>query len=110
MKIKFLRSDRGGSFTSNDFNIFCEVNKIRRQLSALRTPKQNGITDRRNKSITKVVRAMLAKNNVSKKFWRQVVNTSIYIMNRVQVKKDTKKTPYELWFDHSPTIKYFRIF
>ena len=39
MKIKCLRSDRGGEFTSNEFNIFCEANRIKRQLLAPRTPK-----------------------------------------------------------------------
>lgn len=53
---------------------------------------------------------MLVENDVSKTFWREVFNTSVYTMNRVQVKKDTNKTPYELWFGHSPTVKYFRIF
>ena len=53
---------------------------------------------------------MLVDNDVSKMFWREVMNTSIYTMNRAQVRKDTNKTPYELWFGHSPTVKYFRIF
>ena len=38
------------------------------------------------------------------------VNTIVYTMNRVQVRKDTNKIPYELWFSHSLTVKYFRIF
>ena len=90
--------------------MFCEENVIKRQLLALRTLEQNSIAKRRNKSIAKATRAMLAENNVSKTFWREAMNTTIYTMNRVQVRKDTNKTPYELWFGHSPTIKYFRIF
>ena len=85
MKIKYLRSDRGGEFTSNEFNIFCEENGIKRQLSAPRTPEQNGIVERRNGLVTKAARAMLAKNDVSKIFWREVVNTVVYTMNKVQV-------------------------
>ena len=53
-----------------------------------------------NKSITKDVRVMLVENDVSKTFWREDVNTIVYTMNRVQVRKDTNKTPYELWFGH----------
>ena len=53
---------------------------------------------------------MLAQNDVSKTFWREAMNTTIYTMNRVQVKKDTNKTPYELWFGHSSIVNYFRIF
>ena len=53
---------------------------------------------------------MLADNNVSKFVWREYVITIVYAMNRVQVRKDINKTPYELWFGHSPIVKYFRIF
>ena len=53
---------------------------------------------------------MLVVNDVSKIFWREAMNTTVYTMNRVQVRKDTNKIAYELWFGHSPTVKYFRIF
>ena len=53
---------------------------------------------------------MLVENDVYKIFWREAVNTLVYTMNIIQVRKDTKKTTYELWFDQSLTIKYFRIF
>ena len=45
MKIKCLRLDRGAEFTSNEFNIFCEANGIKRQFLALRTLEQNGIEE-----------------------------------------------------------------
>ena len=41
---------------------------------------------------------------------RVVVNTSVYTLNRVQIRQGMSKTPYELWFGHSPSVKYFRIF
>ena len=53
---------------------------------------------------------MLVENDVSKMVWRETMNIVVSTMNRVQVKKDTNKTPYELWFGHSPIVKYFRIF
>ena len=53
---------------------------------------------------------MLPENNVSKTFWREAMNTIVYTMNRVQINKDINKTPYELWFGHTPTMKYSRIF
>ena len=51
---------------------------------------------------------MLVENDVSKTFWREVVNTTVYTMNRVQVRKETNKTPYELLFGYSPIVKYFK--
>lgn len=71
---------------------------MKRQLSAPRIPKENGIVDRINKSIIEAARVMLANNDVSKIFCREVVNTIVYTMNRMQVRKDTKKTHYELLF------------
>ena len=53
---------------------------------------------------------MLFENDVSKTFWREAVNTIVYTLNRVQIRKGMNKTPYELQFSHSPSIKYFRIF
>ena len=67
VKIKSLRSNRGGEFTSREFNIFCEENGIKRQLSTPRTLEKNGIANRRN-ALVKVARAMLFKNDVSNTF------------------------------------------
>ena len=62
----------------------------------MKTLEQNDIVERRNRSGIEVARAILAENDISKTFWREVVNTTVYTMNRVQVRKDTNKTPYEL--------------
>lgn len=51
MKIKCLISDRGGEFTSNEFNVFCENHGIRRQLTIARTPQQNGVVERKNRTM-----------------------------------------------------------
>ena len=98
----FLRSDRGGEFISNEFNIFCNGRGIKRLMSAPRTPPQNGIVKRRNRSIM--------EKNVSHKYWREALSTTIYTLNRVQVKKDTNATPFELWYCYAPNVKYFKIF
>ena len=51
--IKAMRSDRGGEFTSNEFNEFCEENRIRRPLTLPYSPQQNGVAERKNRSILK---------------------------------------------------------
>ncbi|MCI78542.1 copia-type polyprotein, partial [Trifolium medium] len=51
-----LRTDRGGEFNSNDFREFCEDNGIKRQLTAAYTPQQNGIAERKNRTIMDMVR------------------------------------------------------
>ncbi|KAL5827881.1 hypothetical protein ACOSQ3_019732 [Xanthoceras sorbifolium] len=50
-KIKALRSNRGGEFTSKEFLEFCEVNRIRRPLTVSRLPQQNRVAERKNRTI-----------------------------------------------------------
>ena len=52
----------------------------------------------------------MLEGNVLHIYWREAMSTVIYTLNRVHVKGDIDKTPYELWFGHKPTIRYFKIF
>jgi len=58
-KIKTLRSDNGGEFTSKEFNNFCREAGIKRELTTSYNPQQNGVAERKNRSIMEAVRAML---------------------------------------------------
>ena len=71
---------------------------------------QNEIAERRNKSIMDYTRTLMMEKSVSKKYWREVVSTAVYTLNRVQVKKGTNATPFELWYGYAPNVKYFKIF
>ena len=108
--LKCLRFDRGGQFTFRDFEVFCNDKGIKRQTSTPKTPPQNGIVEKRNRSVIDYARTLMMKKNVELKYWREVVSTAVYTLNRVQVKKGTKVTPFELWYDHSPNVKNFKIF
>ena len=52
----------------------------------------------------------MMEKNVSQKYWREAVSTTIYTMDRVQVKKGTNATPCELWYGYDPNVKYFKFF
>jgi transposase InsO family protein len=110
LKLKCLRYGRGGEFTSGEFNAFFEEHGVKRQLSAPRTPHHNGFVERMNKIVQEIVRTMMIERNVLHVYWREVVSIVFYTLNRVNIKGDTSKTPYELWFGHVPTIRYFLIF
>ena len=69
--IRSLRTDRGGEFTSQDFTNFCCDNGIRRQLTAAYTPQQNGIAERKNRTIMNMVRSMLSEKKMPKTFWAE---------------------------------------
>ena len=55
-------------------------------------------------------RTLMMEKNVTIKYWRESMSTIVYNLNRVQVKKGTNLTPYELWFGYAPSVKYFKIF
>lgn len=109
-KLKCLRSDRGGEFTSNEFEDYYERHGIRRQYSTPRTPQQNGVVERKNRTIKEMARTMLNKANLPNVYWKEVVHTIIYTLNRVQLRVNKKITPYELWYDRKPLVKHFKVF
>ena len=63
--MKCLRSDRGGEFTSNEFEMFCNDRGIKRQTFALRTPPQNRMDERRSRSIMDCARTLMMEKNFS---------------------------------------------
>ncbi|GJS42394.1 retrovirus-related pol polyprotein from transposon TNT 1-94 [Tanacetum coccineum] len=83
---------------------------ILRQFSVARTPQQNGVAERRNKTLIKAVRTMLADSKLPTTFWAEAVNTACYVQNRVLVVKPHNKTPYELFHGRTPTLSFMRPF
>ena len=53
-------------------------------------------------------RTLMMEKGISHKYWREAVSTAVYTLNRVQVKKGTNSTPYELWYGYAPNVKYFK--
>lgn len=68
LPIKCLRIDRGGEFTSSEFNNCCKENGIQRQLTTVYTPQQNGVVERKNRTVLNMVRAMLSEKKIPKTF------------------------------------------
>jgi len=110
MKIKCLRSDNGGEFTSNEFNDYCSEQGIKRKFSAARTPQQNGVAEIKNRKVMEMARTMLNEAGISDRFWPQEVHTAVYIINRALLRNNTDKTPYKLWKGRPGNIKHFRVF
>ena len=105
-----LRTDRGGEFTSNEFNNFCNEHGIRRQLTAAYTPQQNGVAERKNRTIMNMVRSMLNEKKFPKNFWPEAVNWSVHLLNRSPTLAVKNVTPEEAWSHIKPSVSYFRIF
>ncbi|MGI4458266.1 hypothetical protein ACR2WA_25375, partial [Klebsiella pneumoniae] len=60
--------------------------------------------------IVDYARTLMIDKKVLQTFWREAISTIVYTLNRVQLKKGTLKTPYEIWYDKKPNVSYFKIF
>ncbi|GJV40888.1 putative ribonuclease H-like domain-containing protein [Tanacetum coccineum] len=109
-KVKVIRCDNRTEFKNKEMNQFCEKKGILRQYSVARTPQQNGVTERRNRTIIEAARTMLADFKLPTTFWSEAVNTACYVQNRVLVVKPHNKTPYELFHGRTPTLSFMRPF
>ena len=92
-RIKCLRLDNGGEFTSKEFMDYCNNHGIKRQFSIARTPQQNGVVERKNRIVQKRAQTMIMDSKLTDIFWTQAVHTIVHIQNRVILKNNTDKTP-----------------
>nr|GEZ40381.1 ribonuclease H-like domain-containing protein [Tanacetum cinerariifolium] len=110
LKVKIIRCDNRTEFKNFDLNQFCELKGIKREFSVPRTPQQNGIAKRKNRTLIKAARPLLADSLLPIPFWAEAVNTACYVQNRVLVTKPHNKTPYELLLGRLPSIGFMRPF
>ncbi|GJW25869.1 retrovirus-related pol polyprotein from transposon TNT 1-94 [Tanacetum coccineum] len=109
-KVKIIRSDHGTEFKNHAMNEFCAKKGIKREFSVARTLQQNGVAERKNRTLIEAVRTMLANLLLPIPFWAEAVNTACYVLNRVLVTKPQNKTPYELLIGKPPSISFMRPF
>nr|GEV53723.1 retrovirus-related Pol polyprotein from transposon TNT 1-94 [Tanacetum cinerariifolium] len=83
---------------------------IKGEYSNARTPQQNKVAERKNRTLIEATRTMLADSFLPTIFWAEAVNTACYVLNRVLVTKPQNKTPYELLTGRQPIISYLRPF
>ncbi|GKC93321.1 putative ribonuclease H-like domain-containing protein [Tanacetum coccineum] len=95
-KVKTIRCDNGTEFKNRDIIEFCGSKGIKREYSNARTPQQNRVAKRKNKTLIEAARTMLADSFLPNTFWAEAVSTACYVLNRVLVIKPQNKTPYEL--------------
>ena len=106
--IKQLRSDRGGEYLSGEFKSYLAQEGIISQLSSPGTPQQNGVSERRNRTLLDMVRSMLSYSSLPESFWGYALETAAYILNLVP-SKSVSKTPTELWKGRKPSLNHIRI-
>jgi hypothetical protein len=109
-KIKCLRTDNGGEYTSDEFDNFCQHEGIKRQFTTAYTPQQNGVAERMNRTLLERTRAMLKAAGLGKSFWAEAVNTACYVINRSPSTAIELKTPMEMWTGKPADYSQLHIF
>nr|GFA36386.1 putative ribonuclease H-like domain-containing protein [Tanacetum cinerariifolium] len=105
LKVKVIRCDNRTEFKNSDLNQFCGLKGIKREFSVPRTPQENGIDERKNKTLIEAAITLLADLLLPIPFWAEA-----YLQNRVLVTKPHNKTPYELLHGRLPSIGFMRPF
>jgi transposase InsO family protein len=110
LKLKALRTDRGGEFNSIEFAEYCEKQGIKHFRTAPYTPQQNGVVERRNQTVVAMARSLLNSMGMPAKFRGEAVSTAVYLLNRAPTKSVKGQTPYEAWHGKKPSVQHLRTF
>ncbi len=105
-----IRSDNGSEFKNSHIDDYCDEHGIKHELSSTYTPQQNGVVEKKNKTLITLARSMLDEYGTPERFWAEAINTACYASNRLYLHRLLKKTAYELLFGRKPNVSYFRVF
>ena len=104
-----MRSDNGTEFKNTQVEEFLNED-IKPEFSTPYTPQQNGVVERKNRTLIDMAKIMLDEYKTPDLFWCDVVNAACHAINRLYLHKKLKKTSYELLTGNKPKVYYFRVF
>jgi hypothetical protein len=110
LKVKKIRSDNGSEFKNLQVEEYLEEEGVKHEFSASYTPQQNGVVERKNRTLIDMARMMLGEFKTPEQFWSEAVNTACHTINRIYLHRLLKKTSYELLTSNKPNVSYFRVF
>ena len=108
-KVKILRSDNGTEFKNSEVEDFCRNKGISHQFSAPGTPQQNGVVERKNRTLIEAGRTMLEEAKLPTYFWAEAVNTACYTQNITLINRHGV-TPYQMIKKKKPSLKHLHVF
>ncbi|PRQ16309.1 putative RNA-directed DNA polymerase [Rosa chinensis] len=109
-KIKSLRCDNGGEYTSAVFQSFLSNNGIAQQFSCPHTPEQNGMAERKHRHLIELTRTLFAQSSLPFKYWVEIVQTSVYLINRLPSSSLHFISPFEQLFNTAPDYNFLRAY
>ncbi|GKC25569.1 retrovirus-related pol polyprotein from transposon TNT 1-94 [Tanacetum coccineum] len=108
--VRYVRTDNGTEFVNKDLTNYYEHVGIFHQKTVLRTPQQNGVVERRNRTLVEAARTMLIFSKAPMFLWAEAMVTACYTQNRSLIHTRHDKTPYELVHDKKTDLTFFRVF
>ncbi|GKF32345.1 retrovirus-related pol polyprotein from transposon TNT 1-94, partial [Tanacetum coccineum] len=108
--VRNIRTDNGIGFVNQTLRAYYEEVRISHQTSVARTPQQNGVVERRNRTLVEAARTMLIFSKAPLFLWAEAVAIACYTQNRSLICKRHNKTPYELLHDKKPDLSYLHVF
>ncbi|GJR81019.1 retrovirus-related pol polyprotein from transposon TNT 1-94 [Tanacetum coccineum] len=108
--VRYIRTDNGTEFVNQVLTEYYESVGIFHQKSVPRTPQQNGVVERRNRTLVEAARTMLIFSKAPMFLWAEAVATACYTQNRSLIHTRHNKTLYELVHDKKPNLKFLRVF
>jgi hypothetical protein len=109
-KLRVLRTDNGGEFTTTKFTLYCANEVVQRHYSASYSPQQNGVVERCKQTVVGMARALLKQRGMLAVFWGEAVVMAAYILNRSPTKALNGRTSYEAWHERKPAVSHLRVF
>eukprot|EP00253_Pinus_taeda_P031858 PITA_31858 len=110
LHIKVLRTDRGGEYISKEFLRFCRENGFHKQFTARYTSQQNGVAERKNRTIMDMVRSMLKAKHLPNDYWAEAIHCAIYILNRCPTKAVMNRVSEEAWSGRKQGVTHMKVF
>nr|GFB41763.1 hypothetical protein [Tanacetum cinerariifolium] len=110
LQVQRVQTDNGKEFKNKTLAKFFDEVGISQQFSVTRTPQQNGVVERRNRTLVEAARTMPTFANLPSFLWAEAIVTACFTQNRLIIHKRFDKTPYELINKRKPNIKFFRVF
>nr|GFA53455.1 retrovirus-related Pol polyprotein from transposon TNT 1-94 [Tanacetum cinerariifolium] len=109
-QVRVVRTDKGTEFLNQTLHAYFVAEGILHQTFVARTPEQNGVVERRNRTLVEDTRTMLSAAKVPLFFWAEAIATACFTQNRSLVIPRHEKTPYHIINDRKPSVKFFHIF
>uniref|UniRef100_A0A5S6Q1Z4 Integrase catalytic domain-containing protein n=1 Tax=Trichuris muris TaxID=70415 RepID=A0A5S6Q1Z4_TRIMR len=104
-----FRTDNGKEYVGLELKKYFREEGIEHQRTVPYTPQQNGVAERKNRSLTEMAKCMLLDAGLHNRFWGEAVRSAAYLQNRIP-SRCIDKTPYELFFGRKPELGHVRVF